>query len=334
LNIYTILKNIILKTDYSELFGFFQVARFVDHGGYIFVNIPKSAGNSVRTSLHRCEALKAGLVEDEISGIIARKRTETGIDARPDGKLFLKVPRDLRNWSKIESALTEGKIFTFVRNPYSRAFSGYKEKIILTYRLLEEFEKSTVNDKSLPRRLKHRLERIKQLGLDPSKQPTFENFIKGVTSIPARYADIHFAPQTYLTAVHVIPYDFIGHLESYDKDMDKLSNLLYGQSDYWRQAESMDGGLRNVNYKGGGSKNTILSECSEISVQLIKKYYVDDFHNFGYSTDIDKVDCPSVVSSIQKQDIEIPWNRLQYICRSLILGHNVDKFINSFVNRI
>lgn len=329
MNIYNTVKKLIFKIENIGLAGFFKVTRMVDHGGYIYVNIPKAGGNSVRAALHRCEALKDGMFDTDQKNIGNHRRTETGIDARPEGKLFLMHPKDTGNWSRFGNTIKNGIIFTFVRNPYSRAFSGYKEKIIQTYTMLEEFEKTSKNDQLLERRLKRRITRIKELGLDIKNKPSFEEFLKGLTKIPPKLADIHFAPQSYLMAIHAIPYDFIGRLEIYDEDMDRLSGLIFGKTDFWRKAESRDGGLRNVNYKGGGSKQNLLNESTETSIRLIKQYYADDFNYFGYSTDIENVDEAPPVILPTRAETEIPWRQLNIVGSSLSVGYNFDRFVRS-----
>ena len=164
--------------------------------------------------------------------------------------------------------------------------------------------------------------------------PSFEQFIVGVTSIPVEKTDIHFAPQSYLTAFNVIPYDFIGRLEAYDEDMDQLSNILFGEANFWRLAEQLDGGQRNVNYKGGGSINNLLNECTSRTVELIKMHYKQDFENFGYSTRLEDADTQPKATPPTRNKLVVNWAKIAFTARMAGLTYKAEKNVQNLISHI
>ena len=317
--------------DVAKISGFVKVARIADHENYIFVNMPKVGGNSIRSALHRCEAMKSGIFNKSENDII---RTETAVNSRPDGKLFSRFPLDFSEWTRMENSLKNSTVFTFVRNPYTRLISAYKEKVILTFKKIEEYENGNKNDPMEKRRIQHRIKRINSLGLSIDNKPSFEQFVCGVTSIPVERADIHLAPQSYLTAFHTIPYDFVGRLESYDEDMSKLSSMLFGSPEFWKEAELKDGGKRNVNYKGGGSKENLLIECPNSSIELIKQYYKKDFEYFGYSQEIDNADHSPPSIPPNRDVIQPKWSSIAISAGVHQLTYKTEKFLHDLLMKV
>ena len=86
------------------------------------------------------------------------------------------------------------RFVTFVRNPYDRIASAY--------RFLPRDMPSVVRDK---------------LGLDP-ESVTFDEFVRSVCAQDDATANLHWRSQTAQIVFGVIPYAFIGRLESMDRD--------------------------------------------------------------------------------------------------------------------
>lgn len=255
--------------DSKGITGFCRVARVSRRRNYVFANIPKAGGNSVRAALMRTEAYLDGLATEP------EDMAETRENA-----FFLRHNVDPAFPKALPQSLKEGFAFTIVRNPFSRALSAYHEKVVKTYRMI-------AGDPAYPEEnLKRRKKRLADIGLDQPEQPTLEDFLDAVSRIPPSMADQHFAPQSYLLAIDVIPYDFMGYIENYEAAMDGLSERLFDQRDAWRRAEASFQGQRNVNYKGGGAPDRVKQEYTPQAIERVQQYYARDFKALGYSPNL------------------------------------------------
>ena len=265
--------------DHNDLKGFYRVARIVPKYGYCYINMPKSAGGSIKEILTRCDMQigKKDSNSDIPNGLQGQGHLEKILFSRlNEGDGFL----------SIYHAVNTYKVFTFVRNPFARILSGYNEKILKTYKMLSSIE--SISD--LPvidrRKLKRRILRLKELGFTIDSPPSFEVFINAVTSVPFRNSDQHFAPQAYLGAYNSIPYDFVGRVEAYDKDIKKLLKILYGKQFYLEKDPSENSIPRNYS---GALDTELCHHITPSTIEKINSYYACDFEAFGYSGDINKV---------------------------------------------
>lgn len=260
--------NKVAACDPLGLSGFCRVARVSRAHGYVFANVPKSGGNSVRTALIRTEAYLAGTSPAEL-----------GDSARMDSAFFYRFNMDHRMATALARCMRRGPVVTVVRNPFARALSAFHEKVVKTYRMLEGDPRYPMEKKG------QRTRRLRELGLPLDREASFEEFLEGVVRVPPRWADQHFAPQSYLLAAARVPYDCVGHLESYADDMDRISRVVFGDPELWREAERAFDGQRNVNYRGGGAADRLQGECTARAIDLVRDYYAEDFRLFGYDRD-------------------------------------------------
>lgn len=142
---------------------------------------------------------------------------------------------------------------TFVRNPYTRALSCYKEKIL-----------RAVSDRS----------RRALLGLPDEGEITFLQFLQAVAVQPLAEMDIHWAPQYNLTMPGTVPYDMIGRLEHMGLYLEQLASFA------GLPAENLG------NYRAGGhftGANRLIHDfyCLE-SKAIVDEIYARDFESFGY----------------------------------------------------
>ena len=91
--------------------------------------------------------------------------------------------------------------FSFVRNPYKRLLSAYKDKIL-----------------GLGHPKKHN-SFLKKINWNSTQLPSFEEFIVAISRQSDDAMDWHWMPQSRLIMPDIIHYDFIGKLENYNEDM-------------------------------------------------------------------------------------------------------------------
>jgi len=257
--------NKVAVSDPFGMSGFCRVARVSRAFGYVFANVPKSGGNSVRTALIRTEAYLSGTSEADVVD-----------SAHMDSAYFYRFNTDHRMVTALSRGMRRGPLVTMVRNPFARALSAYHEKVVKTYRMLEGDPRYPMEKKG------QRTRRLRELGLPLDHEVSFEEFLEGVMRVSPRWADQHFAPQSYLLAGTRVRYDCVGHLESYADDMDRISRVVFGDPGLWREAERAFGGQRNVNYRGGGAAERLQNEYTGRAIDLVRDYYADDFRLFGY----------------------------------------------------
>ena len=97
--------------------------------------------------------------------------------------------------------------FAFVRNPFSRVVSSYKNKI----KGVKHFESGT------GLRVLHS---IRLSNIFFKREMTFDNFIKSICTIPDRMIDPHVSTQSILLKNQKV--DFIGKVERLNEDIDDI----------------------------------------------------------------------------------------------------------------
>jgi hypothetical protein len=119
---------------------------------------------------------------------------------------------------QMESFLSGVQSFIFVRDPYSRLFSGYEHKL---YNVNTAFWYSYGTDI------------VRTFRKNPSKQSlqfghdiTFNEFVKYILKQyeDRQPIDAHFSPMYEKCDPCGLPYDFIGHLETFKQDSEFLVN--------------------------------------------------------------------------------------------------------------
>jgi len=143
-------------------------------------------------------------------------------------------------------------IFCFVRNPYARILSTYKDKV------LNKAENKNYKWDGL----------IKNINL---KGISFEEFVKIICKIPDKCSDIHFQSISYLQDLLKIKPDFIGKVETFEEDWNKINKLL---------------GLRSAKELGRRNQTEEFKKNGEFYNSKLKKLiyerYKEDFIRFGY----------------------------------------------------
>jgi hypothetical protein len=141
-------------------------------------------------------------------------------------------------------------IFAFVRNPYDRLYSAYKNKVIQP---LEIGGKNIFRNHGV------------RLGMK------FDDFVDIVCRVPDNKIDRHLRSQSWFLSYEgkVIP-KFIGHLESFDKDWAEL-NKRFNLGDPIHKNST-----KSLNVEDYREKYS-----SELEEKVFKRYK-EDFTFFGY----------------------------------------------------
>lgn len=151
--------------------------------------------------------------------------------------------------------------FAFVRNPYDRLRSAYVQK----------FLRPDVSESP-----SHYLAALRLEGQDI---PSFTGFIQAVVRQSDARMNIHWKPQHVCLAPDVIPYDFIGRVESFDADIRHVLECIGAPSSLYEPEIS-------VNRVGrGDAESEVFATYTEASAALVFKRFREDFELFGYAED-------------------------------------------------
>ena len=148
---------------------------------YIYVQNPKCGSSTIRNSLWTAEHALGLAGPPGVPHVYS------------DDQPFIDDPR---RWEQVESEY----VFTFARNPYARVLSAYLNKVV-----------------------KHRDPLVwgnfaarHGLGEEPL---AFGDFLRLVARTPSDELDPHWRPQCDLLLPDLIPYDFIGSMETFEADL-------------------------------------------------------------------------------------------------------------------
>lgn len=156
----------------------------------------------------------------------------------------------LLNYDQLSAEdITGYRTFTFVRNPYTRIFSAYKDKLVDN-----QWEKSR---------------RAEDLGFRSDQDIEFLAFLNAIRDQPRHLMDIHWLPQSLILEERQV--DYVGRFEQFDND-------------YYIVAQSL-GLPTRVHARQGhatGTGNSVLKRLSREEIDIINSIYIDDFHSLGY----------------------------------------------------
>ncbi len=209
---------------------------------YIYVSVPKAACSTTKNYLASCELGSQVTYlnfEDVHDRILSPLLSPTQIM-----HLFPEILSD-KSFYK----------FTFVRNPYHRILSAYKDKII--------------NHKS------YRYQVIKHIQNDPltDRPISFEEFVRTIYNCADHEMNTHWMPQHHLIMDHAIQYDHIGKVETYQNDILEISKSIGLKFKFLHQE------TRNES-----NSERYLKECyTDDLCRMVKIKYREDFLRLSYS---------------------------------------------------
>ena len=151
--------------------------------------------------------------------------------------------------SLMEAGIRDFRTFTFVRNPYTRIYSAYKDKLVDN-----QWEKNR---------------RAENLGFSADEDIPFLEFLRVLRERSEPSMDIHWLPQSAILEDRSI--DFIGRFEQFDNDYYIIASAL---------GLPLDTASRITHSTGTG--NSILRRLCGEEVAIINEIYERDFNSFNY----------------------------------------------------
>ncbi len=158
--------------------------------------------------------------------------------------------------------------FSFVRNPYSRIVSAYKDKIFgrdLDGRFLEK------------------------IGYGPAaRPPSFSEFLHRIADQPPQQMDWHWRPQQLLLMHELIDYHWLGKMEAFESDMTPVFERLGRSNQQMQQqlATRLNATDRDSRNNSNQPRKAVANPTlSNKDVELIQTLYSEDFQRYGYSTE-------------------------------------------------
>ena len=205
---------------------------------YMYVSVPKSGCTKIKKLLHEAEL---GLVV-EPAGQVHWSEFSPLLEPIDDIDTFISATTQ-PDWFR----------FGFVRNPFTRLFSCYQDKIVRS-----EMER---------RRL------LPILGLPAdAPAPSFKAFIRLVADQDDARRDIHWASQCYLLRPDIVDYTFVGRFEAFADDLGHVCERL---------AITPLEPLEKREHRGTSSEN-IAQAYGAAERDMVAEIYRNDFETFGY----------------------------------------------------
>lgn len=149
------------------------------------------------------------------------------------------------------ASLASGEVFrvTFVRDPYARVLSAYRDKILGAKRQL-----------------------ARHFGVEPGGGvPTFTEFCRFLAD-RGLWLDAHWAPQADLLLLPPDSFDLIGRVETLDRDLATVVSRVFGAT--------------HVEGRRAGpvtdAKDRVASDYTDEARAIVGRLYRRDFDLFGY----------------------------------------------------
>ncbi len=209
--------------------------------GFLYNRMPKVANTTLIGNIYQDMVEKDGMTLPEVASYIKSNHVKP---SRLSKKEVLEVKSTFK--------------FVFVRNPYTRTFSAYLEK------LSENSKKQSKYKRKAPK-----------LFRKFSENPSFTDFCRYLES-GGLYDNKHWAPQISLLVLPPAEFDFIGKLENIEHDFGVVSTqipMLKGKRLMTR--------LGAVTGASASLDKFYTPGCKDIVYQLFR----EDFTLFGYEKD-------------------------------------------------
>lgn len=156
--------------------------------------------------------------------------------------------------------------FTFVRNPYHRLASAYRDKIL------------DLNGNQTLAAFRH------NLAFPAGEPPTFEQFARRVAASGDEGSGRHWMSQYRLTMSDLIAFDFIGKVENFGPDFALVLERIGFSSDAIDGVGDLNRSRAAPAHPDGGDGGDGGLYTAEIA-RLVYKRYRQDFEHFGYARD-------------------------------------------------
>jgi len=212
---------------------------------YLYLETPKVACSTIKSCLQKMELGDINFHREDFEAIHKREFSPL-LKASQIGNL--------------DNLISKSEIFKFcfVRNPYTRILSAYLDKIV----------------KCKPAKANI----LKAMGHDSSNLNTSVNFKEFITTIYSQNIaemDPHWRIQYFQTCQKSIPFDYIGRLETFNKDFNQILSILNNANPclYFTSEQ-----------RHSTNSNKLLSKYYTPSLQaMIREKFSADFNYFNYS---------------------------------------------------
>ena len=209
----------------------------------VFVEVPKAG----------CTTVKKVMQFSEVSGDVSKLSSD--VHARRESPLVDMLAARM-NPDEVFGRESAYFRFAFIRNPFTRIISCYKDKIIGS-----QWERDL---------------RLPQLGFSPTDEVSLEAFLERVLVQDPTEMDIHWAPQTLLLASDRIRYSYIGRQETFAIDMQRVVDRV--------GFDVPPSGVSTLPPHATRARDGLAGLSGE-ATQLIRRIYRDDFARLGYGLD-------------------------------------------------
>lgn len=171
--------------------------------------------------------------------------------------------------------------FTFVRNPYLRILSCYMDK----FRNMDANYTSSEYRIFLAAAFSWKTARLISSSEHNSIaiRPSFRTFIKQIVqaNLPLTFSslnnmDAHWRPQTLLCGFGMMPYDFVGRMETIDRDVHQvLRHIGRDKTAFPTQSD--------LNFPPSGASETLARQLYTAELMFsVRTLYLSDFETLGY----------------------------------------------------
>ncbi len=208
---------------------------------YCYINNPKCASTGILRALQRAE----------LDGDEARLPDNVHDRAKSPLLSFENCARSP------DDVIGNFFVFSYVRNPYSRALSAYIDKI----------------EQEAPERVRL----LPTLGFATDSRPSFLEFLLAVQKQRDDWRDIHWATQSRLLQINNISYSYIGRFESFSASYPLLLDRLGIHRKHF-EASYVPRHVTRANER-------IADYVGPKERDLIASIYFSDFSNFAYGLD-------------------------------------------------
>jgi len=222
--------------------------------GFTYVEVPKTGCTTVKHLVQK--------IEWESQGGVPEDRVNVGSHVHFRNKSPLPMFREMTK--KDQTRSISGKdmtIFTFVRNPFSRALSCYKSKVEVG-----------IGPK------KHLIamrDGVKPEDADLTKHISFREFLELISTQKSEDMDIHWRPQVDQTMIDLIKYDFIGRYENFAGDLNHIINEI--------SPDKFEFDIPRPRNKTKAMQE-LNAYYDDDCKTLVQKLYANDFAAFKYKT--------------------------------------------------
>lgn len=164
--------------------------------------------------------------------------------------------------------------FAFVRNPFSRTLSAYLDKVRRKQNTQGANDVSSVSPETSAN--------VASGATSEVAQKEFCGFLQSLKA-GNLFRNAHWAPQTSILLVPVSEFDFIGKVETLDRDLLSVLETLARKSAGKNSGSSDCEKINEVRSNATGANSKLARYYNEESTALVQSLYAKDFELLGYA---------------------------------------------------